>query len=628
MASSLSSTSAFMPFKDLNPVRVIKEEIVANDHIIAIMGPMGAGKSSFIAAATGRDFGVGHSYQSHTSRLTAIRVKRGENNVVLVDTPGFDDTHLSDYDILKMISDWFRETPDGSTPSLGLCGMLYLHRISDNRMGGATLKNLDMFQKICGKDHFDRVVLTTTMWPEDPSDFKDAKGRVEELRNEYWKFMIDKGSRVEPFEGTHTSAWSILDGLVKNKRRAIQIQKELNKSWKDVPDTAAGKQLHQLVGTMIGRQQVALRQLSDEIGKTTDREIKDVLVKKWLSLREEQGKAAQDNQRLESRIGQKFIMMFSGEKKLATAQFPYEDRCLDLISDILKNDEQCRRISTRTGDDAKTMYDFLCQVSSREAFKEERTVSLLNDLKRFLEENNPTSYENSQDGLSESIVEVRYENVYNVLLDIIRNDTINPVRVINEELNMNDHIVAIMGPTGAGKSTFIEAATGRDFGVGHSLQSHTRQITYIRVKRGENNVVLVDTPGFNDKDLFDYDILKMVLQWLHKVPYGSTKPPKLFGMLYLHRIIDNRMGGTMLKNLELFQKLFGKDRFEKVILTTTMWPENTSDFKDAERREEELRNKYWKFMIDNGSCIERFDGKPASAWSILNNLVKNKNHAI
>jgi hypothetical protein len=64
----------------------------------------------FIAAATGRDFGVGHGLQSHTSQMTAIRVKRGNSYVVLVDTPGFDDTYLSDYDILKLVSDWLRET--------------------------------------------------------------------------------------------------------------------------------------------------------------------------------------------------------------------------------------------------------------------------------------------------------------------------------------------------------------------------------------------------------------------------------------------------------------------------------------------------------------------------------------
>ncbi|KAF7771555.1 hypothetical protein Agabi119p4_5866 [Agaricus bisporus var. burnettii] len=634
MASSLSSTSAFI---DLNPVRVIKKELHEDDHIIAIMGPTGAGKSSFIAAATGRDLGVGHSLQSHTSQLTAFRVKRGENYVVLVDTPGSDDTNLSDYDILQKVFKWLHEVPDGFTKPPELCGILYLHRISDNRMGGTTLKNLDLFQKLLGKDRFERVILTTTMWPEDQSDFYDAFRRQEELRDDYWKFMIDKGSRVEPFSGTQASAWSILDNLVKENRRAIQIQKELSKSWKDVPDTKAGKQLQRFNGTVIQQQKVALRQLLDEIGKTTDQEIKDVLVKEWLSLREEQEKAARVNQRLDSWVGRRFIKNFVPRNSRATAQFPYEDRCLDLISDILKNDEQRYRIYTRTGDDAKTMYHFLCQVSSRDAFKEERTVSPLNDLERRLEEKNPTlHHENSQDGLSD-----KYENVYNILLDIISNDnasppdsdgtrydTINPVRIIKEELDVNDHIVAIMGPTGAGKSSFIAAATGRDFGVCHSLQSHSSQIAAIRVKRGENYVVLVDMPGFDDTYLSDYDTLRMISDWLREIPDGSTKPLKLCGILYLHRISDNRMGGATLKNLEMFQKLCGKDRFERVILTTTMWPEDSSDVEDARKREEELCNDYWKLMMDKGSITRPFDGTQASAWSILDNLVKKRKQAI
>ena len=54
----------------------------------------------------------------------------------------------------------------------------------------------------------------------------------------------------------------------------------------------------------------------------------------------------------------------------------------------------------------------------------------------------------------------------------------------------------------------------------------------------------------------------------------------LSGILYLHRITDNRMAGTPLKNLQVFQKLCGRDALGKVYLTTTMWDE-------AERRREE-----------------------------------------
>jgi predicted GTPase len=62
--------------------------------------------------ASGKEAGVGHDLQSCTSEVKALRVPvPGEDaNIVLVDTPGFDDTHKSDYEILQLISEWLKQT--------------------------------------------------------------------------------------------------------------------------------------------------------------------------------------------------------------------------------------------------------------------------------------------------------------------------------------------------------------------------------------------------------------------------------------------------------------------------------------------------------------------------------------
>jgi len=53
---------------------------------------------------------VGHDLESHTSEIKATRCTVKEVNIVLVDTPGFDDTKKTDLEILESIADWLRKT--------------------------------------------------------------------------------------------------------------------------------------------------------------------------------------------------------------------------------------------------------------------------------------------------------------------------------------------------------------------------------------------------------------------------------------------------------------------------------------------------------------------------------------
>jgi hypothetical protein len=125
---------------------------------------------------------------------------------------------------------------------------------------------------------------------------------------------------------------------------------------------------------MVERQKIALRQLLEEMGKTADQEIRDVLVKEWLSLREEQEKAARDDRRLDPWVGRRLLRILIPKGKHAPTQFPYEDHCCDLVIDILKNDEQCTRISQLPVGDAATMHAFLPLVYSRYARYDSRSL--------------------------------------------------------------------------------------------------------------------------------------------------------------------------------------------------------------------------------------------------------------
>ena len=45
-----------------------------------------------------------------------------------------------------------------------LTGIIYLHKISDNRMSGTARRNIAMLHDLCGEGFMPNIVLATTMW--------------------------------------------------------------------------------------------------------------------------------------------------------------------------------------------------------------------------------------------------------------------------------------------------------------------------------------------------------------------------------------------------------------------------------------------------------------------------------
>lgn len=77
-----------------------------------------------------------------------------------------------------------------------LTGIIYLHRITDVRIGGSGMKNLRMFRKLCGERGLGSVVLATTMWSLCPA--ADALSREDQLvrQNDLWKHLVGHGACV------------------------------------------------------------------------------------------------------------------------------------------------------------------------------------------------------------------------------------------------------------------------------------------------------------------------------------------------------------------------------------------------------------------------------------------------
>ncbi|KAI6033512.1 hypothetical protein BKA83DRAFT_4178022 [Pisolithus microcarpus] len=112
-----------------------------------------------------------------------------------------------------------------------------------------------------------------------------------------------------------------------------------------------------------------------------------------------------------------------------------------------------------------------------------------------------------------------------------------------------------MGPTGSGKTTFIDHAVGNP-DAGRGLTSFTKEVRTVRCPHfdGVRNIVLVDTPGCNNSFMTDYQVLAEIAWWLITV---LEKDIKLHDILYFHPISVYRTRETAARNYNTFKELWG-----------------------------------------------------------------------
>ncbi|KAL4064039.1 P-loop containing nucleoside triphosphate hydrolase protein [Scleroderma citrinum] len=219
-----------------------------HEYVVVVMGPTGVGKSSFIqdSVSPGQraKVKIGHTLQSETNEVQPFcwNTKDGAR-VKLVDTPGFDDSRagVTDQEILARIVTFLIDVRNGLT------GLIYVHRITDNRVGGTSQCNLQLFQKLCGDDSMKNVVIVTTMWDKGTTEERLQHEKELMSSNSLFKPLLDGGAVMRRHDRTHKSATNIIEYLTEKSPTTTRIFREHVQEGKALKDTAVGAELHRQI---------------------------------------------------------------------------------------------------------------------------------------------------------------------------------------------------------------------------------------------------------------------------------------------------------------------------------------------------------------------------------------------
>ena len=194
-----------------------------------------------------------------------------------------------------------------------LAGIIYLHRITDNRMAGTPYRNLRMFGELCGDNAVKKVVLVTTMW--DKVQQETGVRREKELSDNYWKKMMDHGTSIARFLNSADSARKIVEIILKqHETEVLLLQEEIVDLKRALNETQAGQTLYSDLQRLLAEQRDAFRSLAEQARGESNPKLAHELEAECKRIQKDLDKTFNEIKTLKLNFFKRFFMNIFGKK--------------------------------------------------------------------------------------------------------------------------------------------------------------------------------------------------------------------------------------------------------------------------------------------------------------------------
>ena len=182
-------------------------------------------------------------------------------------------------------------------------------------MAGTPLKNLRMFEAICGKNAFQHIIFVTTMWDEVDEEMGIA--REKGLKSAYWLSMLERGAKINRFMRTRESALHVIEPLIgaANAKSSLLLQRELVDMRTQLSATTAGISLISEMETLVKWRQEVFDQIRNAIKDSEqDETTLEKLQDEYQPLTVQWEKTIDEMRKLKLPLGERLTRMTRGKR--------------------------------------------------------------------------------------------------------------------------------------------------------------------------------------------------------------------------------------------------------------------------------------------------------------------------